>query len=60
MRYDGADNQIGGSSPGHAIYVPPPTSLLPELLSSFEKHFHRNDDQPLLALRLTPIADHRL
>ncbi len=43
-----SQNWIGGSRPGNAMYVPPPPSLLPELLSSFEKYIHHDDGLPPL------------
>ena len=41
-------NWIGGSRPGNAAYVPPPPSLLAELLSDFDKYIHASDDTPML------------
>ena len=43
-----SQNWIGGSRPGNAMYVPPPPSLLPELLSSLEKYIHHDDGLPPL------------
>jgi Fic family protein len=44
-----SQNWIGGTRPGNAVYVPPPPHLLAELLSSFEKYLHaENDNLPPL------------
>lgn len=43
-----SQNWIGGSRPGNAMYVPPPPSLLPELLSALEKYIHHEDGLPPL------------
>ena len=43
-----SQNWIGGSRPGNAMYVPPPPSLLPDLLSSLEKYIHHDDGLPPL------------
>jgi Fic family protein len=39
-------NWIGGSRPGNAVYVPPPPSALPEMLSAFELYIHADDQLP--------------
>jgi Fic family protein len=41
-------NWIGGTSPGNAVYVPPPPQELGRLLSDVEKYIHRDDDLPPL------------
>lgn len=43
-----SQNWIGGSRPGNAMYVPPPPSLLADLLSAFEKYIHHDDGLPPL------------
>ena len=43
-----SQNWNGGSRPGNAMYVPPPPSLLPDLLSSLEKYIHHDDGLPPL------------
>ena len=43
-----SQNWIGGSRPGNAAYVPPPSEKLPQLLSSFEKYIHADDRLPKL------------
>jgi Fic family protein len=41
-------NWIGGSRPGNAIYIPPPSNKLAPLLSAFEKYIHADDRLPKL------------
>ncbi|MER9631059.1 Fic family protein [Mesorhizobium sp. M0296] len=41
-------NWIGGSRPGNAAYVPPPSEKLSQLLSSLEKYIHADDQLPKL------------
>jgi Fic family protein len=43
-----SQNWIGGSRPGNAIFVPPPASRLPQLLSDLAKYIHRDDLMPKL------------
>ena len=43
-----SQNWIGGSRPGNAVYVPPPSEKLPKLLSAFEKYIHAEDQLPKL------------
>lgn len=43
-----SQNWIGGSRPGNAVFVPPPPTRLPELLSALEKYIHADDDLPPL------------
>ena len=43
-----SQNWIGGTRPGNAIYVPPPPSVLGDLLSDFEKYLHAGNDLPEL------------
>ena len=43
-----SQNWIGGSRPGNAMYVPPPPSLLADLLSAFERYIHHEDGLPPL------------
>ena len=43
-----SQNWLGGTRPGNAMFVPPPPDRLPELLSSFEKYIHTDDDLPRL------------
>lgn len=43
-----SQNWIGGSRPGNAVYVPPPSDKLPKLLSAFEKYVHSEDRLPKL------------
>jgi Fic family protein len=43
-----SQNWIGGSRPGNAIYIPPPSNKLAALLSAFEKHIHADDRLPKL------------
>jgi len=44
-----SQNWIGGTRPGNAVYVPPPPSLLRDLLGSLEKYIHAEDPLPPLA-----------
>ena len=39
-----SQNWVGGTRPGNAVYVPPPPHLLAEVLSSFEKCLHAEDN----------------
>ena len=39
---------IGATRPGDAVQFPAPVSLLPELLTDFEKYLHAEDDLPAL------------
>jgi len=41
-----SQNWIGGSRPGNAVFVPPPPSALPEVLSAFERYVHADDKLP--------------
>ncbi len=41
-----SQNWIGGTRPGNAVYVPPPPSMLDDLLSDFEKYLHANGVAP--------------
>ncbi len=41
-----SQNWIGGSRPGHAVYVPSPPNALPEVLSAFERYIHTDDALP--------------
>jgi Fic family protein len=41
-----SQNWIGGSRPGNARFVPPPPSLLPEVLTAFERYVHAGDALP--------------
>ncbi|MCE9625089.1 MAG: Fic family protein [Deltaproteobacteria bacterium] len=43
-----SQNWIGGARPGTAIFVPPPSNRLIELLGNFEKYIHAEDDLPPL------------
>ncbi len=43
-----SQNWIGGSRPSNAVYVPPPSERLPELLSALEKYIHAEDALPKL------------
>ena len=43
-----SQNWIGGTRPGNAVFVPPPPNALPNLLSSFEKYIHTDDELPPL------------
>jgi Fic family protein len=43
-----SQNWIGGTRPGNAVYVPPPASLLPELLGDLEKYLHAEGGLPKL------------
>ncbi len=43
-----SQNWIGGTRPGNATFVPPPSHALPDLLSAFEKYLHANDELPAL------------
>lgn len=43
-----SQNWIGGSRPGNAVHVPPPSEKLSQLLSSFEKYIHADDRLPKL------------
>jgi Fic family protein len=51
-----SQNWIGGTRPGNAMFVPPPPGALPELLSSFEKYMHADDDlHPLIRVGLLHV-----
>jgi Fic family protein len=41
-------NWVGGSRPGNAAYVPPPSLALGDALSAFEKYLHGDDALPPL------------
>ncbi len=41
-------NWIGGSRPGNAVFVPPPPQALSELLTTFERYIHADDQLPKL------------
>lgn len=43
-----SQNWIGGSRPGLAAFVPPPSQRLPKLLSDLERYIHQNEDLPPL------------
>jgi Fic family protein len=43
-----AQNWIGGSRPGNAVFVPPPPHVLPNLLAELERYIHADDDLPKL------------
>lgn len=43
-----SQNWIGGSRPGNAVFVPPPPTALPHLLTALEKYFHDDDPLPKL------------
>ncbi len=43
-----SQNWIGGSRPSNAVFVPPPPTHLPELLSALEKYIHADDDLPAI------------
>jgi Fic family protein len=43
-----SQNWIGGSRPGNAVYVPPPSHEVPRLLGDLEKYLHAEDALPPL------------
>jgi len=43
-----AQNWIGGSRPGNAVFVPPPPQALSRLLAELERYIHADDDLPKL------------
>jgi Fic family protein len=43
-----SQNWIGGTRPGNAVFVPPPPTKLPKLLTDLEKYIHGDDKLPLL------------
>jgi Fic family protein len=43
-----SQNWIGGSRPGNAAFVPPPTHALGEVLSALERYIHADDGLPPL------------
>jgi Fic family protein len=43
-----AQNWIGGSRPGNAVFVPPPPQAPPDLLADLERYIHADDDLPKL------------
>src|SRR5262249_9520267 len=43
-----SQNWIGGTRPGNAVFVPPPPSELPRLLSDLERYVHGSDRLPPL------------
>ena len=48
-------NWIGGTRPGNAIYVPPPSELVSELMSDLERFIHENTDKLPLLVRVAMI-----
>ncbi len=43
-----SQNWIGGTRPGNAVYVPPPSQLITELLGALETYIHIDDPLPPL------------
>ncbi len=43
-----SQNWIGGSRPGNAVFVPPPSHALGDVLGAFEKYLHADDRLPPL------------
>lgn len=51
-----SQNWIGGTRPGNAVFVPPPFTELPALLSSLEKYVHGSDGlHPLIKAGLIHV-----
>ncbi len=51
-----SQNWIGGTRPGNAMFVPPPHTALPELLSVFEKYIHAEGElHPLVRAGLLHV-----
>jgi len=43
-----SQNWIGGTRPGNAVYVPPPSDQVPDALAELDKWIHRDDPLPPL------------
>jgi len=43
-----SQNWLGGTRPGNAFFVPPPSDMVKDLLSDLEKFFHSDDKIPFL------------
>ncbi|MDE0051977.1 MAG: Fic family protein [Rhodospirillales bacterium] len=41
-------NWIGGTRPGHADFVPPPHTAVPDCMTSLERFYHADDGTPFL------------
>lgn len=50
-----SQNWIGGTRPGNAVFVPPPPSLLPELLSNLERFIHEAPGELLPLVKIALI-----
>ena len=43
-----SQNWIGGTRPGHAEFVPPPHTAVPDCMASLERFYHADDEMPVL------------
>lgn len=46
-----SQNWVGGSRPGHAAFVPPPHTAVPDCMSALERFLHATDDGLSVLLR---------
>ncbi len=46
-----SQNWVGGSQPGHAAFVPPPHTAVPDCMSALERFLHATDDGLPVLLR---------
>ena len=47
-----SQNWIGGTRPGNAIFVPPPSEYVEKLMSDLEKFIHKQNISPLIKIAL--------
>ena len=50
-----SQNWIGGTRPGHAVFVPPPPEMVLECMGQLEKFLHDSTYSPLLAAGLAHV-----
>jgi len=51
-----SQNWVGGSRPGNAVFVPPPSDRVTDLISDLEHYIHAEDDlAPLLRIALAHV-----
>ena len=46
-----SQNWVGGNRPGHAAFVPPPHTVVPDCMTALERFFHATDDGVPVLLR---------